>query len=86
MLCLVAQWCPTLCDPVDCSPRGSSVHGDSLGRNTGVGCHALPPGDPPDPGIKPRSPTLQAEFLPSEPTEKPKNTGVGAYPFSRGSS
>ena len=30
-----------LCDPVDCSPPGSSVHGDSPGKNTGVGCHAL---------------------------------------------
>ena len=26
---------------MDCSPPGSSVHGDSLGRNTGVGCHSL---------------------------------------------
>ena len=24
---LVAHWCPTLCDPIDCSPSGSSVHG-----------------------------------------------------------
>ena len=24
---LVAQLCPTLCDPMDCSPPGSSVHG-----------------------------------------------------------
>ena len=31
----------------------------------------------PDPGIKPRSPTFQADFLPSEPPGKPKNTGVG---------
>ena len=38
---LVAQSCPTLCDPVDCSPPGSSVHGDSPGENPGVGCHAL---------------------------------------------
>ena len=37
-VCLVAQSCPTLCDPRDCSPPGSSVHGDSPGRNTGVGC------------------------------------------------
>ena len=35
------QSCPTLCDPRDCSPPGSSVHGDSPGNNTGVGCHAL---------------------------------------------
>ena len=27
---------------MDCSPPGSSIHGDSLGKNTGVGCHALP--------------------------------------------
>ena len=41
MLCLVAQLCPTLCDPIHCSPPGSSVHGDSPGKNTGVGCHAF---------------------------------------------
>ena len=29
------------CNPMDCSPPGSSVHGDSPGKNTGVGCHAL---------------------------------------------
>ena len=40
-LCLVVQLCPTLCDPMDCSPPGSSVHGDSPGKNTGVGCHAF---------------------------------------------
>ena len=33
VLCLVAQLCPTLCDPMDCPP-GSAVHGDSLGKNT----------------------------------------------------
>ena len=33
--------CLILCDPMDCSPPGSSIHGDSLGKNTGVGCHAL---------------------------------------------
>ena len=31
---LVAQSCPTLCDPADCSPPGSSVYGDSPGKNT----------------------------------------------------
>ena len=29
------------CDPMDCSPPGSSVHGDYLGKNTGLGCHFL---------------------------------------------
>ena len=37
----VVQLFPTLCDPMDCSPPGSSVHGDSPGQNTGVGSHAL---------------------------------------------
>ena len=32
MLCLVAQSCPTLCEPVDASPPGSSVHGILQGR------------------------------------------------------
>ena len=41
MLCLVAHSCPMLCDPMDCSPPGSSVHGDYPGKNTAVGCHAL---------------------------------------------
>ena len=35
------QLCPALCDTVDCSPPGCSVHGDSPGKNTGVGCYAL---------------------------------------------
>ena len=33
------QLCPTLCDPMDCSPLASAVHGNSPGKNTGVGCH-----------------------------------------------
>ena len=41
VLCSVAQSCPTLCDPMDRSPPGSSVHGDSPGKDTGVGCYAL---------------------------------------------
>ena len=34
-----AQSCMTLWDPMDCRPSGSSVHWDSPGKNTGVGCH-----------------------------------------------
>ena len=41
MLCLVIRLCPILWDPRDCSLPGFSVHGDSLGKNSGVGCHAL---------------------------------------------
>ena len=38
---LIAQLCLTLCDRIDCSPLGSSVHGNSSGKNTGVGCQVL---------------------------------------------
>ena len=55
----VAQSCPTLGDPMDCSPPGSSVGPwDFPGKSTGVGCHFLFQGDLPDPGIEPRSPAL----------------------------
>ena len=52
-LCLVAQPCTTLCDPMDCSLPDSSVHGDSPGKNTGVGCHALFQGIFPTQGSNP---------------------------------
>ena len=38
---------------MDHMPPGSSVHGDSLGKNIGVGCHALIQGNFPNPGIEP---------------------------------
>ena len=40
--CSVAQWCLTLCHPMDCRPPGFSVHGIFPGKNTGLG--ALPKG------------------------------------------
>ena len=71
VLCLVAQLHPTLRNPADCNPPGSSVHGDSPGKNTGMGCHALLQRIFPTPRIKPRSPTLQADSLPAELPGKP---------------
>ena len=56
---------------MDYSPPGSSVHGDSPGNNTGVGCHALLQGIFFNPGIELRSPALQADSLTSEPPGKP---------------
>ena len=53
VLCLVAQSCPTLWDSRDCSLPGSSVHGDSPAKNTGVGCHALFQGIFPSQGSNP---------------------------------
>ena len=60
----VTQSCPTLCDPMDFSPRNFPD------KSTGVGCHFLLQGNLPDPGIKPVSsvaPALQAGSLPAEP-------------------
>ena len=82
-VCWVPQLCLTLCDPMDCSPSGCSVHGDSPGKNTGVGCHARLQ------GIFPTQVfwvALQMVSWPSEPPGKPVSTGVVVYPFSRGSS
>ena len=67
---LVTQWCPTLCDPMDSSSPGSSVH--VILQTRILEWVAIPsPGDLPDPGIEPRSPTLLVESLLSEPPGKP---------------
>ena len=65
-LIAVTQWCLTLCDPVDCSPLGSSVYGISR-QEYRSGLPFPTPGDLPDSGIEPGSPELQANALPSEP-------------------
>ena len=70
---LIAQSCPTLCDSMDCSPPGSSVHGDSPAKSTGVGLSCPPPGDLPKPGIERMSPTLQVGSLLTELPGKPNN-------------
>ena len=63
--------------PMDYSPPGFCTHGILQARILEwVACP--PPGDLPNPGIKPRSPALQANSLSSEPPGKPKNTGVGS--------
>ena len=54
----------TLCDPMDCSPPGSSVHGLSR-QEKWSGVPFPSPGDLSNPGIKLRSPELQADSLPS---------------------
>ena len=58
VLCLVAQSCLTLCDPTNCNPPGSSVHADSPGKNTEVGCHGLCQGIFPTQGWNPGLPHL----------------------------
>ena len=49
----VTQSCLILCDPMDSSPPGSSVHGDSPGKNTGVGSHSRLQGIFPTQGLNP---------------------------------
>ena len=60
-----------LCDPMDCSPPGSSVHGNSPDKHTGVGCHALLQGTFLTQGLNHVSPALQVHSLPTESPEKP---------------
>ena len=66
---LVAQLCLTLCDPMDCSLSGSSVHEIFQPR---ILEWVSSPADLPDSGIKLRSPKLQGNSLPSEPPGKPR--------------
>ena len=58
-------------------PHGLYSPWNSPSQNTEVGSHSLTPGDLPNPGVKPRSPALEADSLPSEPPGKSKNTGLG---------
>ena len=73
LLCLVAQLYLTLCDPMDCSLPGSSVHADSPGNNTGVGCHALLLGIFPTQGLNPGLPHCRKIlYCPSQQRSPPK--------------
>ena len=64
--CLVAQLCPTLCDPMDCSPPGSSVHGILRARI--LERVAKPSsGGSSQPRDLTQAPALQEDSLPSEP-------------------
>ena len=66
-VCSVAKSCPVLCDPMNCSLPGSSVHGifqARIGKNTGVGCHFLLPGIFPTQESNPRLLHWQANSLP----------------------
>ena len=67
---LVAQLCLILCNPMDCSLPGSSVHCILQARI--LEWVAIPfSRDLPDPGMEPGSPAMQADSLPYEPPGKP---------------
>ena len=63
---------------MDYSLPGTSVHGDSPGKNARVSCHALLQENLPNPGTEPRFAALQADSLLFELPGKPKNGGVGS--------
>ena len=63
---LVSQSCPTLCDPIVCSPQAPLSMGFSR-QEYWSGLSFPSPGDLPNPGMEPESPALQAGSSPSEP-------------------
>ena len=70
VLVLVPQSCPSICNPLDCSPP--ALLSMKFSRQEHWSGLPFPsPGDLPDSGIEPRSLVLQAESLPSEPLGKP---------------
>ena len=71
-VCLVAQLCPTLGDPMDCSWPGSSVHGILQGRMLEWATISFSRGSS-QPRDRPGSPALQVDSLLSEPPGKPTN-------------
>ena len=78
VLCLVTQSCLTLCNPVDCSPPASSVHGILQVRILEWVAMSSSRGS-----SQPRD-RLQEDSLLSEPSRKPKNTGVGRLSLLQG--
>ena len=84
VLGLVAQLHLTLCDPMDCGPPGSSVHGHSPNKNTGVGCHALLQGIFPTQGLNSGLPHCRWILYHLSHQGSPRRLEWAAYPFSRG--
>ena len=69
----IAQLHPTLCDPMDCSPPGSPVHGISQARILKRVAISFSRGIFPTQGLNPGLLVLQADSLPYEPPGKPPN-------------
>ena len=86
MLCLVTQSCLTLCNPMDCTPPGSSVHGGSPGKNIGVGCHAILQEVFPIQGLNPVLSHWRGILYHLSHQRSPRVLEWVTYPLSRGSS
>ena len=70
-LCSVSQLCLTLCDPMDCSSSGFSVHGILQARILEWVAVPSSGGDLPDPEMEPTAPTLAGRLFTTEPPGKP---------------
>ena len=88
---IVSQLCLTLCDPMDCSPSGSSCPWNSPGKNNGMSCHSLLQRIFLTQGLNLGFLHLQADSLQSEPLGKPisgcgglvaKSCGTVATPWT----
>ena len=79
----VTQLRPNLCNPMDYSPPGSSVHGDSSGKNSGVGCYALLQGIFPTQGLNPGFLHCRWILYGLSHQGSPRILEWLAYPFSR---
>ena len=69
---------------MDCKLPGSTVHGIFQARVLKSGLPFPSAEDLPNPGIKPRSPSLQEDSLSSKSPGKPKNTGMGSLSLLQG--
>jgi len=83
-VCLVAQWCRTLCGPIYCIDCQAPLSMEFSRQEYWSGSSCPPLADLPNPGNEPRSPSLQADSLPSEPPGTSKNTGVGSLDLLQG--
>ena len=70
-VCLVAQLCLTLCDPLELQPTRLLCPWGFSRQKYWSGLPCPPPGDLPNPGIEPRSPTMQANSLLTKPARNP---------------
>ena len=85
-VCLVTQSWATLCDPMDCSLPGSSVHGHFPGKNIGVGCHAVLQEIFPTQASNPGLPHFRQILYCLSHQGRPRILEWVAYPSSRGTS
>ena len=87
-MCVLSHsgWVQLFVDPMDCSLPGSSVHGDSPGKNTGVGCRTLLQGIFQTQGLNPGLPHCKRNLYRLSYQGRTRILEWVAYHFSRGSS